>query len=553
MKLQSVLLALFFLFAFLIPAQAEDTPGQRVILVLDGSGSMRAKINGKQKIDIAKEVVGKIVAGWQPEDELGLVVYGHRKKGECSDIETVKEPGPLNAEDYMAAVKAIEPKGQTPMTDAVKQAAEALQYTEKKATVILVSDGIETCNADPCAVAADLAKAGVELKVHTVGFGLDNKGAVAQLKCLADKTGGTFTEANNADDLLKALQKTVAAAPPPPPALAPEPVELLNVQAHATLADGVEIPKPFQPKWEIRKPDNADGTPGESVDYRYSDDLKIHVEPGTYVLTIDVGSASVKLPLIVEAGKQINLSPVLDAGVITFSAMMDDTNKLTDNAAFWEVTKPDGKTAAYNYSAVQTFLLSAGTYRVQLSLGSAAVEAPVEVKAGEIRDQLLSFGAGKLTTQAVFAENGDPVENGMSFEVRKPDKDGQKSDSLATLYDAKSQFTLPAGPYIVLMKVGIAQAEQPVEIKPGQNATITIDAKAGYLASNVSGATSFVINAGKAGIDGKRKYLTTIYGEALNLAVNEGSYQVQSFKDDALLGEKIVEVKAGERSEVTFP
>ncbi|MDP8996713.1 MAG: VWA domain-containing protein, partial [Pseudomonadota bacterium] len=145
MKLRAIFLALVFMFSFLNAAHAED--GSRVILILDASGSMRAKINGKSKIDIAKEVVGKIVSGWKPEDELGLVVYGHRKKSECSDIETVKEPGPLNANEYMAAVNAIQPKGQTPMTQAVKQAAEALQYTKKKATVILVSDGIENCNS----------------------------------------------------------------------------------------------------------------------------------------------------------------------------------------------------------------------------------------------------------------------------------------------------------------------------------------------------------------------------------------------------------------------
>ncbi len=62
------------------------------------------------------------------------------------------------------------------MTQAIRQAAEALKYTEKQATVILVSDGIETCDPDPCAVADELEKTGVGLTVHTVGFGLDDKG-----------------------------------------------------------------------------------------------------------------------------------------------------------------------------------------------------------------------------------------------------------------------------------------------------------------------------------------------------------------------------------------
>ena len=555
MKLQSFFVALFLLFAWLIPAHAEDSSGQRVILVLDASGSMRAKINGRMKIDIAKDVVGQIVAGWNPQDELGLVVYGHRKKGECTDIETVKEPGPLNADDYMAAVNAIQPKGQTPMTEAVKQAAEALSYTEKKATVILVSDGIETCNADPCAVADELAKTGVELKVHTVGFGLDDKGAVAQLKCLADKTGGTFTIANNADDLLKALQKTVEAKPAPPPP-APAPADPLNLTAHAIMADGVEIPSGTHIKWEIRKPNNADGSQGETVNYAYIDTWKVHIDPGTYVLRVDAGDTFLEQPLTIADAQPVKANPVLNAGIVNFSATMDDSKKLTDNGAFWEVQTPDGKSVAYAYAADHGFMVAAGSYLIHLSLGEADIKVPFEVKAGDIRDQVISFGAGKLIAQATFSQGGDAVENGVSFEVHKPDQaDGQKGESITTLYDPKSTFTLPAGPYIVHVGVGIAGAEQPIEIKAGQMVNLTINANAGYIAGKADGgAARWVINAGKVSLDGQRKSLSTTYDPTLNLAVNAGTYQVQAFKsDDTPLGEKTIEVKAGERTEVTFP
>ena len=133
-------------FAASVRAQEE---GERVILVLDASGSMWGQIDGRSKIEIAKEVVGKIVAKWRPQDEIGLVVYGHREKGSCEDIEVLREPGPLDAGSFMAAVNGISPKGKTPMTAAVRMAAESLKYTEKKATVVLVSDGIETCRARP--------------------------------------------------------------------------------------------------------------------------------------------------------------------------------------------------------------------------------------------------------------------------------------------------------------------------------------------------------------------------------------------------------------------
>ena len=198
MFLKRVSLALVFSSILSFSALAE---GQRVILVLDASGSMWGQINGKAKMDIAKDVVGKVLSTWKPEDDLGLVVYGHREKGSCTDIETVWQPAPLNIDEYMAPVIALSPKGKTPMTKAVRQAAEALKYTEQKSTVILVSDGLETCGEDPCAVARELEKSGVALTVHTVGFGLDDKGAVAQLKCMAEETGGKvipFDEAQTA-------------------------------------------------------------------------------------------------------------------------------------------------------------------------------------------------------------------------------------------------------------------------------------------------------------------------------------------------------------------
>ena len=113
----AVLAAFLFLLAF-IPARAEE--GARVVLVLDASGSMWGQIDGKSKMEIAKEVVGKIVANWKPGDELGLVAYGHREKGSCTDIEVLREPGPLDAADYMRAVNALSPKGKTPMTAAVQ-------------------------------------------------------------------------------------------------------------------------------------------------------------------------------------------------------------------------------------------------------------------------------------------------------------------------------------------------------------------------------------------------------------------------------------------------
>ncbi|WP_416884310.1 VWA domain-containing protein [Marivita sp.] len=201
--------------AFATIATAQNQPN--TVLVMDGSGSMWGQVDGVAKITIAQDVVGKLLSDFPAEQGLGLTVYGHRERGECTDIETVVAPAPGTAAQIATAVNGIKPLGKTPMTDAVIAAAQALRYTEEKATVILVSDGVETCNPDPCAAARLLEEAGIDFTAHVIGFDVgSDPEALAQMQCIADETGGQFLTADTADQLTAALTQ-VAAAPEPDP------------------------------------------------------------------------------------------------------------------------------------------------------------------------------------------------------------------------------------------------------------------------------------------------------------------------------------------------
>jgi hypothetical protein len=214
---KSLLVLTIMVLGFSAPAFAD-----KAMLVFDASGSMWGQIGGKSKIQIAREVVGGLLDGWPENTELGLMAYGHREKDNCSDIQTLVSPAPKSWPAIKSAIGDIDPKGKTPITEAVRAAAKALRSEEGKATVILVSDGLETCSADPCAAAAELEKAGVDFTVHVVGFGT-NKEENRQLQCLADNTGGRFLGASNASELKQAMSKTVELiAKPEPPA---QPVE----------------------------------------------------------------------------------------------------------------------------------------------------------------------------------------------------------------------------------------------------------------------------------------------------------------------------------------
>ena len=201
------------------PAMAQDD----VVIVYDGSGSMWGQIDGTSKVEIARDVLGDLVTNWDEDTNLGLVAYGHRREGDCTDIETLITPGPLDRSAFIATVNAINPVGKTPISASVSHAADLLSYRDNPATVVLISDGVETCNADPCALSAQLAQQGIAFTVHVVGFDLDDA-ANASLSCIADNTGGVFVPASDATELTDALAQVQSAMQLKPVAPESEPV-----------------------------------------------------------------------------------------------------------------------------------------------------------------------------------------------------------------------------------------------------------------------------------------------------------------------------------------
>ena len=183
------------------------------ILVLDASGSMWGQIDGEAKIVTARKVIGGLLDDLPDSRKLGLVAYGHNRKGDCADIEEIAPVG-ADRNAIRSAVNGLNPKGKTPLSASVKFAAEKLKHTENKATVILISDGKETCDLDPCEVGAELEKTGVDFTAHVIGFNITDEQDRIGLQCLAENTGGKYLNASNADELSGALTETVVEAPP---------------------------------------------------------------------------------------------------------------------------------------------------------------------------------------------------------------------------------------------------------------------------------------------------------------------------------------------------
>ncbi len=196
-------------------AQTAETPD--TIVVLDVSNSMWGQIDGTSKIEIAREVIGDLMRDLDPATRVGLVAYGHRRKSDCRDIELVLPVAPLDAGNFSAAVNSLTPRGRTPLTEAVREAAEVLNYRDSAGRIILVSDGLESCNANPCALAAELARNGVDFTAHVIGFDVAGIEDQSQLSCLAEQTGGLYLTAESTDELAAALDTIIEAEAPPAP------------------------------------------------------------------------------------------------------------------------------------------------------------------------------------------------------------------------------------------------------------------------------------------------------------------------------------------------
>ncbi len=210
--------AFFLLMTFLLvisligavaPAPAEEAPD--LLLILDASGSMWGQIQGENKIVIARRVLKELIGGLPEGSELGLVAYGHRREGDCDDIETVAPLGPADKAALVAKIDGLNPKGKTPITKAVGEAFGSVRGRDGATTIILVSDGIETCGGDPCTAVRDAKADCIDFVMHVVGFDVA-KEDVSQLECAAQAAGGLYFDAENADQLAAALDQAVAVA-----------------------------------------------------------------------------------------------------------------------------------------------------------------------------------------------------------------------------------------------------------------------------------------------------------------------------------------------------
>jgi Ca-activated chloride channel homolog len=189
---------------------------RNLLLILDSSGSMAAAAGGQgNKLDAAKSALSRYVQVASTVYTIGFMVYGHKgnnaesgKAESCVGIELLKPLGEVQRDSFQSVLDQFQPTGWTPIAAALEKSKEAFAGKQDAFNrIILVSDGLETCNGDPVAVAQQLHEDGLNVQVDVVGFDIQSEEEAAQLRRIAEVGGGEYYDAKTAQDLEEFLRK----------------------------------------------------------------------------------------------------------------------------------------------------------------------------------------------------------------------------------------------------------------------------------------------------------------------------------------------------------
>jgi len=148
------------------------------------------------KIEVARNLMNNLLDSlrYVGNIELALRVYGHQKPyppQDCDDTKLEVPFGSGNSSRIKAVLNGLVPKGTTPIARSLEACANDFPSGQSRNIIILITDGIEECGGDPCAVSAALQKKGIFLRPFVIGMGLDEA-----LKKTFDCVGRYFDATN---------------------------------------------------------------------------------------------------------------------------------------------------------------------------------------------------------------------------------------------------------------------------------------------------------------------------------------------------------------------
>ena len=189
------------------------------MMVFDASGSMYgdgwgyASTSRMSRIDNTRSALAKVLPNVTRFRRVGLITFGPGPYNQCN-VKLDLKPTPSAADLIMGIINALVPAGKTPLTSAVEQAANVLDYRAKAGVIVVLTDGEETCGRSPCELGKQLHAEAAQLTIHVIGlrvkgFSWTGEQSIVETKCLAEQNNGLYTAVETEDELVVAFEKTL--------------------------------------------------------------------------------------------------------------------------------------------------------------------------------------------------------------------------------------------------------------------------------------------------------------------------------------------------------
>ncbi|MCK5544857.1 MAG: VWA domain-containing protein, partial [Desulfobulbaceae bacterium] len=438
-----------------------------LMFILDASGSMWGQVEGTAKIVIAKEVLTDLIQGLPDDTVVGLVAYGHRRKGDCDDVEELIALGPLNKQAMIAQVQDLNPKGKTPISRSVRLTAERIKHLEDETTIILVSDGKETCDPDPCGLVKDLKASGIKFIMHVIGFDVTEE-EKQELECMAREGGGKYFTAGNASQFSAAASEVVKK-----PTLTYGTLRITVSKNGKPFFTAVTLTNLETGKsWA---PISSSGETGIA---------EVRLDPGNYTAELkDLNVSGGKTPavkltdIVIVVGEIVERSADFSDGTLVITTLL---NGAPFNGRIYYYRQDENKHFHNENAQLQTGQLKRqllpGVYRIEVKTDSIVGKPTVvidalEIPPGSTVEKTAEFFSGEVTVASTL--NGEPYNT--PFKVY--DSAGKEMYKAWTEGHTKGQrlIRLPAGIYTIKVTTnvdGSTKSFENVIVETGQSQVV---------------------------------------------------------------------------------
>jgi len=182
----------------------------QTLFILDYSNSMNEYLIDMTKYSMLLQSMKTILSKMQPDDKVGVRVYGQRwgfTPYDACKASTLAVPiAAGNMSHISSALSKYSPKGMTPITYSLKQAVKNdFKNDSSDKHIILITDGGENCDESPCTYAMELVKYRKDIRIDVIALNIDSAEDLDQLRCTAKVTKGKLYNADTHAELVKSL------------------------------------------------------------------------------------------------------------------------------------------------------------------------------------------------------------------------------------------------------------------------------------------------------------------------------------------------------------